>query len=363
MKALPSDPKAYGRLVIDGTGSELIAKLTGTAAEPVKLVSVNVAVVVPVVVGAPHLHRYVAFGNLFAADSDGTIRRIDRHSMSRHPVTPMREADIRAHLAAQTQTKVGLIDVPALESGAASDAVASLIAAGYQAILFDTIDSQTQATVGALLWSLAQQAPIFSASSSGLTAALISAWSTLNIVTEPAVREPAGPAKPLLILSGSCSAVTERQIRYALDRGYYGISLDPADLLDPGGSARAAALEAATQSLVSGRDTILYTTLGIPIAPVQGGRLGAALGNLLRDILNRSVASENPLRRVLLCGGDTSSHAVQQLDLYALTWVASLQPGAPLCRAHADSELNGLELILKGGQVGTEDFFDVVRSG
>jgi uncharacterized protein YgbK (DUF1537 family) len=63
----------------------------------------------------------------------------------------------------------------------------------------------------------------------------------------------------------------------------------------------------------------------------------------------------------MLCGGDTSSHAVQQLGLYALTWAANLQPGCPLCRAHADSELDGLELVLKGGQVGTDNFFDVVR--
>jgi uncharacterized protein YgbK (DUF1537 family) len=67
------------------------------------------------------------------------------------------------------------------------------------------------------------------------------------------------------------------------------------------------------------------------------------------------------VRRVVICGGDTSSHAVQQLGIYALTWSANLQPGGPLCRAHADSELDGLELVLKGGQVGTDDFFDVVR--
>jgi uncharacterized protein YgbK (DUF1537 family) len=63
----------------------------------------------------------------------------------------------------------------------------------------------------------------------------------------------------------------------------------------------------------------------------------------------------------MLCGGDTSSHAVQQLGLYALTWAANLQPGVPLCRAHADSSLHNLELVLKGGQVGTDDFFSVVR--
>ena len=51
----------------------------------------------PIVVAAPHLRRYVIFGNLFAAaGSDPEIFRIDRHpTMSRHPATPMKEADGR----------------------------------------------------------------------------------------------------------------------------------------------------------------------------------------------------------------------------------------------------------------------------
>jgi 3-oxoisoapionate kinase len=316
---------------------------------------------VPIVVGAPHLRRYVAFGNLFAAAPDGTIQRIDRHPMSRHPVTPMREADLRVHLASQTDTRLGLIDLTVLQSGTASEAVASLIASGHGAVVFDTIDAETQATVGALLWTLAQQAPLFSVSSSGLTAALISAWSALSMFTERAGREEVHVARPLLVVSGSCSAVTECQLRYAVAHGYQGIALDPETLLDPSNPARSAALDAATQSLAGGRDTVLYTALGTPAAAVHGDQLGAALGTLLREILARSMASARPVRRVLLCGGDTASHAVQQLGLYALTWVASLQPGAPLCRAHADSELHNLELVLKGGQVGSEDFFDVVR--
>jgi uncharacterized protein YgbK (DUF1537 family) len=67
----------------------------------------------------------------------------------------------------------------------------------------------------------------------------------------------------------------------------------------------------------------------------------------------------------VLCGGDTASHATQQLGLFALTFANALQPGVPLCRAHFDSALHaypeGLELILKGGQVGSDDFFSFVR--
>jgi uncharacterized protein YgbK (DUF1537 family) len=318
---------------------------------------------VPIVVGAPHLRRYVAFGHLFAGAPDGTVQRIDRHPMSRHPVTPMHESDLRQHLAAQTATKIGLIDIATLKSnsGASSDQLNALVASGQQAVLFDTVDDDTQSTVGHLLWSRAQQRPLFAAGSSGLTAALVSAWNDLGLLPAPLHSAPLPLARPLLIVSGSCSAVTECQLRYALARGYHDIAIDPVTLLDPSNPARSRALKSATESLSAGRDTILYTALGSPTSPTPGDQLGIALGDLLRELLARMAASPTPVRRVLLCGGDTSSHAVQQLGIHALTWAANIQPGGPLCRAHADSSLDGLELVLKGGQVGTPDFFDLVR--
>ncbi|MGD9279942.1 MAG: four-carbon acid sugar kinase family protein, partial [Desulfobacterales bacterium] len=49
---------------------------------------------VPVLAAAPKLGRHTVFGNHFAAVGDGEIFRLDRHpSMSKHPVTPMQEAD------------------------------------------------------------------------------------------------------------------------------------------------------------------------------------------------------------------------------------------------------------------------------
>ena len=74
------------------------------------------ATFVPILVGAPPLKRYTCFGNLFAA-VDGVVYRIDRHpTMKCHPVTPMREADLRVHLKQQTELSIGLLDVLQLRS-------------------------------------------------------------------------------------------------------------------------------------------------------------------------------------------------------------------------------------------------------
>jgi uncharacterized protein YgbK (DUF1537 family) len=329
---------------------------------------------VPIVVAAPHLRRYVAFGNLFAAAGCKTWR-IDRHpTMRAHPVTPMYEADLRRHLAAQTALRVGLVDLTAFAAGRVSEALSECLSQGDAAVLFDGVSEAELAATGRILWECAGRAadggparadeshPLFCVGSSGLTYALLRAWGRAGLLaSEPAVSADAGPVEPLLVLSGSCSPVTERQIRAALDNGYHGIALDVVRLLDDESAAAAAAsaIEEAVAHLRAGRSTILYSALG-PLAPAAapcGDALGRRAGALLRRILARTG-----LRRVVLAGGDTSTHAVTELGVHALTWAASLEPGAPLCRAHAQAaEVDGLQLVLKGGQVGGDDFFERVR--
>jgi uncharacterized protein YgbK (DUF1537 family) len=70
------------------------------------------------------------------------------------------------------------------------------------------------------------------------------------------------------------------------------------------------------------------------------------------------------LRRLLLSGGDTSSYVTQVLAPDALVVAARLAPGAPLCRfVSADSRIDGLEVALKGGQMGDANFFEKARRG
>jgi uncharacterized protein YgbK (DUF1537 family) len=163
-----------------------------------------------------------------------------------------------------------------------------------------------------------------------------------------------------LVISGSCSAVTAGQILWAKRQGFACLELDAAALAHGGSAALNATIGLALQPLRSGRDTVLYTALGRPTGLIHDNELGVALGRLLL-----ALVQQTGVRRVVLCGGDTSSHAVQQLNMTALTFAGTLAPGAPLCRAHAEEAtgLDGLELALKGGQIGPEDFFRIARDG
>jgi uncharacterized protein YgbK (DUF1537 family) len=316
---------------------------------------------VPIGVAAPHLGRFVVFGNLFAATGN-EVYRIDRHpTMASHPATPMHEADLRRHLSHQTDLPIGLVDLRAFQAQEVAEQFRRQAGSGAAAVLLDGIDVAMLQQAGQLFWDLKENAqPLFTIGSSGLTASLVAHWRKIGTIAATRSSVTVSATDRLLIISGSCSAVTAEQIRWAKRHGYAAVELDAAGLASGSARARAAALQTALQSLRSGGDTVLYTSLGAPSGATLDQELGAALGRLLLELVQQAG-----VRRVVLCGGDTSSHAVQQLNLTAITFAGALAPGAPLCRAHAEEAtgLDGLELVLKGGQIGPENFFEIARRG
>jgi uncharacterized protein YgbK (DUF1537 family) len=49
--------------------------------------------------------------------------------------------------------------------------------------------------------------------------------------------------------------------------------------------------------------------------------------------------------------------------LQALEALAPTIPGAALCRAYGTGEHDGLQIALKGGQMGSQDYFGWIRDG
>ena len=311
---------------------------------------------VPIGVAAPHLGRFMVFGQLFAA-AGGEVYRIDRHpTMAHHPATPMHEADLRIHLAGQTSLSIGLVDLRAFQSGKVREEFRRLGAAG---VLLDGTDDAMLEQAGELIWGLREGSqPVFTIGSSGVTASLIAHWRSIGVIAAEPPRVSSAGVDQILVVSGSCSAVTAGQIVWAQRHGYACAELDAGALVGGGSQAIANAVRLAMEGLRSGRDTVLYTALGPPSGPTHDKELGVALGRVVLEVVQQSG-----VRRVVLCGGDTSSHAVQELSLAALSFAGPLAAGAPLCRAHAEGGLDGLELVLKGGQIGPEDFFGIARVG
>lgn len=328
---------------------------------------------IPLVVGVPQLRRYTIFGELHAAWQD-QIYRIDRHPvMSCHPVTPMREADLRRHLAEQTSMAIGLIDAPTLlAEGLDTDGLDTKVDQAlndYPAVLFDVLDKRHQAEVGRQLWRTRSTEGHLVVGSSGVEYALTREWQRCEEITAMANFAAAGEVDRIAVVSGSVSATTARQIDAAQRYGFEIIAIDAIGLADSQRHAAAfqQAIERGDKALAKGRSVILHTASGPQSHQAELANedarhiLGRSLGEILRQLTAR-----HQLSRVCVSGGDTSSHAISALDIHALTLKASFPaaPGAPLCTAHSDiAEHDGLEVVFKGGQMGGDDFFERVRRG
>jgi 3-oxoisoapionate kinase len=321
----------------------------------------------PVIGGQPNLERYCAFGNLFAAAGQGgDIVRLDRHpTMSRHPSTPMGEADLRLHLGAQGVANIDLVDWRALTRASKEELDAVIdasIADDSDAVLFDVLDDSHLARIGELLWSRATQEPLLAVGASSVAQAVISYWRSVGWTPEAQQHTPVQLAEgPVFALIGSRSPVTARQAAVALgsvDGFYCGVGLNVSRqngrLLDIEEQAAMCA-----RQLNQGHSVLAHLR---PVA--EGGPppidVARSCGQLLKQVLARAPK----VRRVGIAGGDTSSMAVEALGIWALGFVGTLAPGVSLTRAYADDpRLNGLELMLKGGQMGPNNIFEPLLCG
>ena len=330
----------------------------------------------PTVVGAPRLQRYQVFGHLFAA-AQGEVFRIDRHpTMSRHPVTPMHESDLRVHLAQQTPRRIGLVNLAQMTQGQGDAVLQNIQGADQPVVMLDVADPVSQREAGRLVWQQRGQG-VFSASSSGLQYALAEYWRSQGwLPATPSL--PVGEAvRCIAVVSGSCSPMSAAQIDWAEHNGFMTERLDVAKCLD----AVQAELEIerlvalAVDAVSRGVSPVVYSARGPDDAAVTGfdalvqragmdktqgtERIGMALAEVMRRLLERSN-----LRRIVVAGGDSSGAVASHLGVQAFTVAAGMAPGVPLCRAWSDNpRRDGLEIALKGGQLGAVSFYGDVRAG
>ncbi|WP_231582098.1 four-carbon acid sugar kinase family protein [Puniceibacterium sp. IMCC21224] len=322
---------------------------------------------VPVLVAAPQMRRYQAFGQLFAG-TDAGVFRLDRHPvMARHPVTPMGEADVARHLAAQTGMALTCLDLERLAD--AKLAAAALVPG--QGVTIDQMSAADQVAAGRLLWEH-RETNRFVVGSQGTAYALVAYFRAQGLLPPESPVPGIGRARGMAVVSGSVSPVAADQIAWACANGFEGITLDATAACGDGLlAAEGATIAAGLDALDRGQVPLIYTAAGpddpavARLRAAAGDRLtavneriGRALGRILGALIERGG-----LDRAVVSGGDTSGHVCQVLGIDALTALAPTIPGAAICRAHARGSMDGLALALKGGQMGSIDYFGWVLDG
>ena len=290
--------------------------------------------------GQPSLGRYCMFGALFARAPDGETYRIDRHPiMSRHPVTPMNEADLRIHLGKQGLDGLSLVS----RWGSQRDADgAPTLTLRPNRTLVDAIDQSDVERLGEELRTNDSEAPILLVGASSVAEALLPTERS----TPQAFPRLAWSSGSVLAIAGSRSSMTAAQVAAAV--GYERLPLGREDLVRPAQIAARCAglLKAEAHVMVHLQPDLDY------------GQSPTALSDWLAR-LTRLILSQHPAAGVAVAGGDTSSAVVEQLGFRSLSFVERAGAGVAICQGHlAGSPVDGTILLLKGGQVGDVALFD-----
>lgn len=292
--------------------------------------------VVAVIGGQPSLGRYCVFGNLFAKGPDGAVHRIDRHPvMGRHPVTPMFEADLRVHLAKQGFAGLELVSFAGL---ADVDALAQRLR--REPVLLDVVTPHDQSLIAQALALAGGRQLLIGASS---VAEILSA-SPQSAVLPEQVALPA--SKSLLVFAGSRSANTLEQVCNA--QTFRKLPLTPEGLHNDRLSREAVGL------LQAGHPVLVHL---IPDADygLSPDRLADASSRFVESVL-----AQVDVGYLGLAGGDTSSRITRRLGFDALDFERSFGAGACVCVArHKAQGRDRMRVMLKGGQMGQADLFDV----
>lgn len=323
---------------------------------------------VPVLAAQPEFGRYTAFANHFAVDKSvdaQTIFRLDRQpTMSRHPATPMTEADLRLHIGKQTTLPIASLDLTAygLTADGARRHYEEALASEPGAVIVDAVTQDQLAPAADLLLNARRSRTLYALGSGGLSYGVGQLWCPEVTPMAADNADSLSPADRLVVVSGSCSARTSEQIRWVLDRGWAGVRLevDPVHGIDTTEPALRKLRDEVLTALTGAPGVVVYSALeeapGTASNPLAS--LGIALGHVAKSALDDGV------RRVVVAGGDTSGQVMRAINADAAEVDTVLGVVAVICRLRSgDPAVDGAQVLLKGGQAGSVDLFERVRRG
>lgn len=290
--------------------------------------------------------RTIYLGHLFVGN-----RLLSESSMRDHPLTPMRDPDLVRVLGRQTRRGVGLVPLPVIEAGpeAIRAAIAREAAQGRPFVVTDALVDQHLLSLGKALAG----APLITGGS-GIAMGLPANFGIVPAAERPAPM-PSVPQGRSLVLSGSCSEATRRQVAHAIAAGVPSLQLEPERLADGTQDAAAAARWLADQP--RNRAALVYATAEPEAvrraqAALGTAKAGAVVEAAMAEIAAAAVASGTT--RLIVAGGETSGAVVQALGARALAIGPEIDPGAPWTRV-VDGP--AIALALKSGNFGKDDFF------
>ncbi|MEX0503128.1 3-oxo-tetronate kinase [Alphaproteobacteria bacterium LSUCC0719] len=294
----------------------------------------------------PENGRAIFMGNLFVGRQP-----LAESPMKDHPLTPMRDSNLMRLLEPQVTRPVGLADRLVVARGAAALAD-RLVALSDDGVAHVVVDAVANEDIGIIAAACRDMALMTGGSAVAMPLPDLYRQDGLLPADAPSLKTP-GVAAGAVILSGSCSAMTNQQVA-AYDGHGPSLRLDPLDLATAGPGAALDWLASQPHDSVP----MIYATAAPDEVRAAQDRLGTArAGQLVEQALAALAvaAFDAGRRRFVVAGGETSGAVAQALGLARLDIGTEIAPGVPWTFANVKGE--DIAVTLKSGNFGDRDFF------
>lgn len=288
----------------------------------------------------PSTGRTIYQGHLFVGD-----RLLSESGMENHPLTPMRDPDLRRVLSRQSCAPAGHVPHATVREGASAIAKA-LAQSDARLVIVDAISDADLLAIGEAL----ADAPLITGGS-GIALGLPANYRKAGeISSTPAQWQ--GVDGPAAAIAGSVSTATQRQVDAHERAGQPLMRLD-VDRIAGGGydiaDLSAWAIGQTGVPLV----TTTADAAAVKAAQTRHGRdaLAEAIERLFADLARALV--EQGITRLITAGGETSGAVVSALGVTAMEIGPEIDPGVPALKVAG----RPLALALKSGNFGADDFF------
>ena len=295
----------------------------------------------------PENGRTVYQGNLFVAGQP-----LSESPMRDHPLTPMGDSNLVRSLEPQVKLPVGLLPHEDVKGGVERirHRLETLLEQRVAHVVVDAIDDDDLMTIS----EACRDFPLITGGSAIALPACKEWTQDRERLSSTNVRPPFSIKNEAIILSGSCSIRTLKQIDDFLGNGP-ALQLHPVDLVKNGIEPT---LNWLAENMETGDVPVIYASAEPERVKQAQMELGIAeAGKVVEDALAACAVAARGLgkRRFIIAGGETSGAVTKALGVETLEVGPEIAPGVPWCFAQSDGHT--VALALKSGNFGAPSFF------
>lgn len=282
----------------------------------------------------PENGRSVYQGHLFVNDV-----LLNESGMKDHPLTPMKDADLRRVLAAQTSWNLSHIPAQVVKRG--SSAIREALPPSKAMTIVDAIHDEDLFTIGD-----AAKGQVLLCGGSGIALGL-----PRNFGVESATPRWVSLSGKGVVISGSCSAATREQVAtFKASNPSFEVLAE--DVINGVLSAEKIRDWVVEQTKIP----IVYSSADPEVVKEAQQRFGTEVAAQAIEKLFAKLAkllADSGVSRIVVAGGETSGSVVNGLEVKRLIIGPKIAPGVPMVRLPD----RPLALALKSGNFGAADFF------